>query len=261
MSVERYHHKGYVIVIDREEDPMNPREEFDNAGKMVCWYSKYGLGDKHNHSSPEDFMRELAMEVDPSVESRIDWWENTGCNNHSDQFVGERVKEIITDTIEKKIIILPLFLYDHSGITMNTSGFSCGWDSGQVGYIYITRKQAVEEWGKKLCTKKVVERATKYLEGEVETYDQFLTGEVYGYRVLAPLLPGDIEDGDNPQDEEFDDLREEISSCWGFFGYDETKEDSETVKDAKCSIECHIEEQMKKFEEEFVDVMMGEVSQ
>ena len=35
-------------------------------------------------------------------------------------------------------VFLPLYLFDHSGITMNTSGFSCPWDSGQVGWIFCT---------------------------------------------------------------------------------------------------------------------------
>ena len=58
------------------------------------------------------------------------------------------------------MVILPLYLYDHSGITMNTCGFSCPWDSGQVGWIYasamdssFSRKMwrwiaAGDSWGK-----------------------------------------------------------------------------------------------------------------
>ena len=33
----------------------------------------------------------------------------------------------------ENVVILPLYLHDHSGLTMNTSGFHCPWDSGQVG--------------------------------------------------------------------------------------------------------------------------------
>lgn len=43
-----------------------------------------------------------------------------------------------------QIIFMPLFLYDHSGITMNTCGYSCRWDSGQVGYIYTDRKTILD---------------------------------------------------------------------------------------------------------------------
>ena len=113
-------------------------------------------------------------------------------------------------------VILPLYLYDHSGITMSTGSFSCPWDSGQVGFIYCPLKKALNEWGTKGqehlgwdgpanftlapdgSKRTLREATTLYLTGEVEEYDQYLTGQVYGYVVEA-------EDG-------------EEDSCWGFFG-------------------------------------------
>lgn len=67
------------------------------------------------------------------------------------------------EDIPDDAICLPLYLYDHGGITMSTSPFSCPWDSGQVGVIYCTKEKAIKEWGKKRFTKKVEERAIKYL--------------------------------------------------------------------------------------------------
>jgi hypothetical protein len=90
-------------------------------------------------------------------------------------------------------------MYDHSGITINTTGFSCPWDSGQVGIIYISRKDAIKEWGKTICTASVVQKARSCLKAEVETLDQYVTGSVYGYRVLDP-------EG------------QQTDSCWGFYG-------------------------------------------
>jgi transitional endoplasmic reticulum ATPase len=43
------------LRIIQDEDPMNPRTEYDNFGKMVCFHRRYDLGDKHEFSSPEDF--------------------------------------------------------------------------------------------------------------------------------------------------------------------------------------------------------------
>lgn len=96
-------------------------------------------------------------------------------------------------------IVLPVYLYDHGGITISTAGFSCPWDSGQVGIIYCTKARAIKEWGKKILTKKAREQAIKCLQGEIKDLDQYLTGTVYGFRVLDP-------NGD------------EIDSCWGFYG-------------------------------------------
>jgi len=77
------------------------------------------------------------------------------------------------------IIILPLFLYDHSGITMSTGSFSCRFDSGQVGWIYASKAEIVKEYGD--ASKESFDRAKALLQSEVETYDLYLTGECYGY--------------------------------------------------------------------------------
>jgi hypothetical protein len=94
------------------------------------------------------------------------------------------------------MVILPLYLYDHSGITMNTAGFSCPWDSGQVGWIYADEEAIRKEYGE--VTPETLEKAEKLLQGEVENYDYYLTGQCYGFQ----LFRGD----------------EEIDSCWGFLG-------------------------------------------
>lgn len=110
----------------------------------------------------------------------------------------------------KPALTLPLYLYDHSGITMRTTPFSCPWDSGQVGVIYVTREKLLKEYGGKRLTKKVLEKATKVLVGEVETYDQYIRGDVYGFV---------IEDQDG----------EQVESVWGFFGMESAKEEAEAV--------------------------------
>ena len=50
-----------------------------------------------------------------------------------------------------------------------------------------------------------MDRVTKLLEAEVEEYDHYLTGDVYGYEITK----GERQAGDV------------IDSCWGFFCYPE----------------------------------------
>ena len=96
-------------------------------------------------------------------------------------------------------IWLPLYLYDHSGITMSTAPFSCPWDSGQVGYIYVTKSQIRKEYRCKRISPKLRARILGYLRSEVDEYDNYLTGEVYGFRV-------------------FDCCGYDVDSCYGFYG-------------------------------------------
>ncbi len=110
------------------------------------------------------------------------------------------------------IIHLPLYLYDHSGITMNTTGFSCKWDSGQVGYAYVSKediyKEGIRAKGKSGRYVKTTDRNWKnaahaVIEDEVSTYDMYLKNEVYGY-----IVDKQLEDGS------WEELHD---SCWGFY--------------------------------------------
>ena len=77
----------------------------------------------------------------------------------------------------KNLVILPLYLYDHGGITMNTSGFHCPWDSGQVGWIYADEETILKEYGS--LSEKHRDTCRECLKGEVAIYDSFLTGDCW----------------------------------------------------------------------------------
>jgi hypothetical protein len=94
--------------------------------------------------------------------------------------------------------------------------FSDQWDSGQVGFIFISKDAAAEEftWWSEQWDHVTDNHPTKILEkllaGEVETYDQYLTGDVWGYV---------IEDDDG----------EHIDSCWGFYGREYCEEEAKSI--------------------------------
>lgn len=110
---------------------------------------------------------------------------------------------------EKAVILLPLYLYDHSGLRMKVGSFSgllpqghAEFDSGQVGYIYITRKKLKAE---KISKKK----AEECLRAEVEAYNQYLSGDIYGFTITKKTKC----DKCGHEDEEI------LDSCSGFFGH------------------------------------------
>lgn len=134
-----------------------------------------------------------------------------------------------------------------SNITMNTTGFSCPWDSGMVGFIAVDKAKVREEYGWQLLTRKRIQQIEGYLKGEVETYNQFLSGDVHGFRVFS-ITPefeeryaddledlslqefiDEISDSDWLRQEESEGRITETDSCWGFYGKDYCEEEAKDI--------------------------------
>ena len=159
----------YKLEIFDDLNPCSPRE-FDNLGTMVCFHRRYNLGDETELKS-SDFSS----------------WE---------ELESYLYKE------ENALIAIPVFMYDHSGLWINTTGFSCPWDSGQVGYIYISKEKVRREYSCKRISKKLKEMIREMLCSEVDLYNDYLCGNVYGFTLT---------DKENA---------EEIDSSCGFYGTD-----------------------------------------
>ncbi len=167
------------LRIVRDECQESPRE-WDNLGKIVCWHRRYLM--------PQEGPRKFDMPEDFS----------------------EYLKEI-----NFQALVLPIFMYDHSGVSISTSNqypFDDYWDAGQIGYIYVTYEDIRKEYGAKRISKKTLQKAKAVLMGEVETYDQFLRGDVYGF-VLVQLQ--ECNQGAEHENH--------IDSCYGFYGDDVTE--------------------------------------
>lgn len=200
---------GNILYIVQDENPINPRTEWDNLGTMICWHRRYNLGDKES----EDYSDSEALFAELAGFSAEDLMQDKETSEHTDEAWKEAHKKV-SDAANKNAIILPLYLYDHSGITISTGSFSCPWDSGQVGWIFVTRETLKKEG----LSDETDEKIQKYLEGEVETYDQYLTGDVYGFQLkkLVKFEKKNLETGEVEIIEE----EENIDSCWGFYGHD-----------------------------------------
>ena len=166
----------FTVKIWQDEDPWNPRE-WDNLTKMIFFHGRYILGDKHDYKSQD-----------------YNGWD-------------EMEKQLIEDF--KPVVIYKVRMYDHSGIGLSLSAdrypFNCPWDSGWIGFILISREDALKAYSAKRLTEKIKDRCERILVSEFNTYNEYLQGEVYGYSVR---------DGDG-------DI---VDSCSGFYGDEGYKE-------------------------------------
>jgi len=229
--IKQIEYRGFNINIEAD-NPIDSPRDWDNLGAIVCWHSRYNIGDKHDYISPSDFIYDLMIECNLETDKLNDDFDT--------ELTSEEFIEKYLDKLYNKCIILPIYLYDHSGITINTCGFSCPWDSGQIGWIYVTHEKVKQEFGWKIVSKKRREKIEKYLTGEVETYDQFLTGDVYGYTIEPKDTNKEIECN---------------GSCWGFYGCD--YEESGLLEYAKSDINYTIrqyKEQVIKNKKERIDI-------
>ena len=159
-----------TIKVVRDDSAESPRT-WGNLGLMACWHRSYILGDVQPKEDPADWLAANAPEGS---------------------------------------VVLPLHLYDHSGITMRTGSFGDPWDSGQVGWIVVTPDKIRKEYSVKRITAAMRARVAAVLEQEVSTYDDFLTGNVWGY-VLDVSHDCEACGAKVGEDDKSD-------SCWGFVG-------------------------------------------
>jgi hypothetical protein len=217
---------GYRINIYMESEPRNPREDGDNLTTMACKHRRYQLGDKE--ARIEGDQCDWLMSLLGFNQAQIDWYERKyGQQNNA-------LLAALLNRLDDNFYWLPLYLYDHSGITMRTGSFNDHWDSGQVGIIYVRKEKAITEgftkayMNKHYPGKTIREGMEEILRADVKTYDQFLTGDTYGYMI------GTVdEDGDETED----------GGCWGFYGTDWAN--NGLLDYAENEVECLVKEAKK----------------
>lgn len=101
--------------------------------------------------------------------------------------------------------MFPVSAYIHSGVSLRLGHCSfpfddAGWDTSHVGCVLASKG----EW-------RLRKSAEKCAEGLIETWNQYLSGDVWGYTVEGM--------GD---------------SCWGMYGYDYC------LQEAKNAVDYHV---------------------
>ena len=186
---KHYTQTGMRVTKTVDEYPSNPRELNDNLTTMICHCRNYSLGDV----------------------------------KESEQFTGynslKELKQALEGYYGEMAYIKPLSLYDHSIQTLAIGEPTDMWDSGYVGFIFVTKEQARKWFNVKRITKAVIEKIEKLAQSEVEEYNKvWLWGEIY---VLS------LERVFTNIDDKNDSFEEVVDSIGGFtFDNDYTVEEA-----------------------------------
>lgn len=234
---EMVDHDGvkYTLTVEQSDYPESPRE-WDNLCTMVCWHRRCSLGDKHGFHSMLEFMLDLYRDV--MGES---WFEKHESDDWSDVYHSLSESDLI--------LIKPINAYEHGGITISTSNgypYNDRWDAGCVGFVYVTKKTIFEagcclvekdENGDYILVEHKHENmpstysyksipttddnwkevADDKIESEMEVYDQYLRGDVYGFKLTKTVIEQELCPHCGEVISEYEEEVEE-ESCWGFYG-------------------------------------------
>ena len=136
-------------------------QDYDDLGVMACFHRRYDLGDNHGYS----------------------------------------LEEVQAIERNEEYLSLPIYMYDHSGIALSSSPFSCPWDSGRLGLFFIKKEDAREYLGVKRLTKKRQEEILSRWKAKLGYTTAYVNGSVYGYEAI-----------DNSEDV--------LVSSWSYWGDD-----------------------------------------
>ena len=174
-------------VLYFDEEPQNPRVEWDQYCRIYIANNRYVEGDTDDITELYDLLGRKGCDID---------FDDPEWEGHE--------REILPTLCEEyRIKLVPLYASIHSNVAISTVPFNDRWDSGQIGWVWASMDDP-----------NITDDATytKIIEGEVREYDMFLQGDVYGIGVY------DIQD-DGSVDEYT------VEEVWGFFGFDDAMEE------------------------------------
>ena len=184
----------YALMVQPDDILISPREVDEHFGTMVCFHPRYALGDHHNYMDKDDFLREMYLDTVGHDEAGMKRYERmvnivSSRFRHGPKTEERAIDEAMQKVISEKYLMLPLYLYDHSGLAMSTESFSgraphAEWDSGQVGWIYVSKEDALREFDADKMTGAIRQKADALMRSEVAAYDSYLRGECYGFELV-----------------------------------------------------------------------------
>lgn len=141
-------HNGLTLRIEYDDyADYNPREIYSNLGQMLCWHSRYEMGDNNPYLSPQDF------------------WEDK-------------------DLQQEIYAYRKVYMLDHSGVYLSNAPFACdpyGYDSGVVGIVYATKDSVMERYSE--LTDGIKELVLQDLSQEIVEYNQYLNPSYRAYTI------------------------------------------------------------------------------
>lgn len=137
-----------------------------------------------------------------------------------------RAKVVFNKSFLDEYVALPIFLYDHSGVSISTTNNypDAMWDTSLFGIIAVSLEMVRKEYGWDNITSERRTMIENQLQSEIEVLNDYYQGDIYGWEVIRM--------SDN----------EYIDSCWGYIG-DLGLE--QAIEEAKSCIDGDIDDSLQ----------------
>lgn len=204
--------RAEIRYSDYSEDP----REWGQDSIMMCGSTRYNLGDRQLtgnfknlaqevnweiHQEYQDEFTQFSMKFSHEEREAHDVWAEVMDSGYDyERQEVEETSTLLAKFIEEHVVVLPLMMYEHSNIHIYVGETGCRWDSGRLGVIFKIIDEGEGE------TRQTVE---EILHGEVEIYDQYVSGEVYSFLI-------------------FDDVGDCVDSCSGFYDLDQCENETKS---------------------------------
>ena len=210
---------GYKATVTQDEYAESPRDGMDNVGKIAVWENSYRADDGEDHATVEGAMGYHAEKAAAQVMNEEATAQGlTG--EDREEFLEEELSEDQAFSIlgnvwndADAVLTIPIQFQDRdTGITWQAEPGQADWAYGMYFATYETLRK--EGWlpADGSLSEEARARCLGLMVGELDTYKQFLNGEVYAYTIEKTC-------GACKQ-------LEVVESCSGFYGFDYAKEDA-----------------------------------
>lgn len=152
----------YKVTVDYEEDidfDIDELLNYDFDLYLYTWHRNYRIGMPNPFSTREEMFAHI-------LDMRPETFE--GYSND------ELLKKAST-----KCVILPVYMYDHSGIALSTSPFNDPWDSGLLGYIFAYKDDIRKAYGVTRISPKLKEDVLEVFKHNIKIIDDVYNGNVF----------------------------------------------------------------------------------
>jgi hypothetical protein len=172
MRVEHFNVGTLTVNIYQDEDAESPDTWGDDSIFLLGWHRDFTVT-RPNYKRPDDILEYV---------------------NEDDCDEDRQIKASIREDYH----VFTLYAYIHSGVSLSLGASfggidPGGWDTSRLGIVLVSREEWPDEGAARTAAMSLV-----------DTWNQYLSGDVYGYTVTD-------EDG------------EQLDSCWGFYGDEDAK--------------------------------------